>query len=127
MTNIGKNKRFVCKTVTILQQCKRLLSYGGLDTEQYIDIGGKRVPRIISRVIIMFGVMSLTIIHSVNIYNALDLDRMLFHIHLAMLNNKKLAVYCVLLWKTDQIAQLIDYLRMVVERRRGFFRKVFLI
>lgn len=105
----------------ILIECKRLLSYGGMGAEQYVDIGGKRVPRIMTRLIIMSGVMLLAIFYSINIYNSPDLDTMLFHVHLAMLHYHKWAVYCVLLWKTEQIAQLIDYLRTVVKRRKFFF------
>ena len=111
----------------ILLECKRLMSYGGVGTEQYVDIGGKRVPRMLIRVFVIFMLLSLTIIHSINCHERypLGLHAMLFSAHLFLLNNLKLAVYCVLLWKTDQIAQLIDYLRTMVERRRVYFSKSF--
>lgn len=84
-----------------------------------MDIGGKRVPRIISRFIIISGLLLLTVIHSIKIYNRypLGLQALLFPVHCLLLNNMKLAVYCILLWKIDQIAQLFDYLEMMVKWR----------
>ena len=106
----------------ILQECKRLLSYGGLGTEQYVNIGGKRVPRAMIRAIPISMLILGAISQSIIVVNSIDLGLLpvLIPTHSFLHYMIKCVVYCILLWKTNEIARLIDYIEMVIQRRRFF-------
>lgn len=106
--------------MNILQECKRFLPYGGLGTEQYVDIGRIRVPRTMVRTLLTSILLILSILYAIKCFIAypLGLQAMLFPVHCLLINNTKLIIYRVFLWKTDQIAQLIDYLQAVVKERK---------
>lgn len=120
MNNFRKNKRFLCRTVTILQECERLLSYGGVGTEQYVDFGKTCIPRMLIRALIISVLLISFTGNWIVLYKHYphDVRTLLFQLHLMLINGLKWSVYSVLLWKTDQIAELIDYLRTVVRRRK---------
>lgn len=62
------------------------------------------------------------IIIVINNYDC-GLQAVLFPIHGCTMGVMKWAVYLMMLWKTNQIAQLIDYVELVVERRTCFMAK----
>ena len=108
----------------ILRECKKLLFYGGLGTEQYVHIGRKRIPRTMIRATIIFFQLllaGLTFIVSIKSFFKRGLAETLFPLQCSLLGSIKCSVYCVLLWKTNEIAQLIDYVQMVVQRRMFFW------
>lgn len=87
-----------------------------------MNIGGKRVPRAISRALIISVLLFLNTLHIFNIIIGSDdgLQAMLHPIHYLLHGLVKLTVYGVFLWKTDAIARLIDFIGMVVQRRMTF-------
>lgn len=104
----------------ILQETKRLLAWGGLGRDTTIYAGGYRIPRWVPRFIVIFGHVVLFTVHSIKIYNyyPYGLEALLFPVHCIALNNMKLSVYCVLVYKTPLINELMDYLEVVVNERR---------
>lgn len=103
----------------ILKECKQFLSYAGLGTEKYVNIGGKRIPRAMIRAIpitmLAFGSI-LQSINSINNYHH-GLLEVLLPFHSCLHFVVKCAVYCALLWETNQISWLIGYIEMVIQRR----------
>lgn len=129
-TNLKPNKKENIKkidllsiTMKILQECKQFLSCAGLGTEQYVHIGGKRIPRMMIRATLTFVLLSGAILQYINTINSFadGIQAMLFPIHFLIHNSMKWAVYCVFLWKTNKIAELIDRVETVVNRRKLFF------
>lgn len=104
----------------ILKACKRFLSYAGLGHEQYVTIGGKSVPRMLIRAIYTAMLLTLSTINLIRCFMAYPIgpQAMLYPVLCFTLDINKFAVYRVLLYNTDRIAELIDYLETVVERRR---------
>lgn len=103
----------------VLRECKRYLSYAGLGTEQFVNIGRMWIPRTLIRAIVMFallGMAILMVIKTINDYN-ISLNATLLPIHCLVHNITKFAVYSVLIRKIDQIVRLFDYVEMVVRRR----------
>lgn len=103
----------------ILESCKRVLSIGGLGNDKYTYIGGKRIPRAFSPVFIItaqliFGVSAVKI--CIDNY-AIDLQAMLFGLHCVILYTMKIISYGVLVSKTEQIHDLVEYIQMVVNER----------
>lgn len=97
----------------ILQECKRFLSYAGLGSEH-------DVPRTISRAVVISVLTLLSTLHLINSIKNYDigLQAVLFPAHCFLLGCMKMAIYFALIWKTTEIARLIDYIEMVVKRRR---------
>lgn len=103
----------------ILSECKRFLSYGGLDTDQFIHINGKRIPRALPRTIIILALLLLGISAIINcIINYADgLQAILFPLDILLVVIMKLTSYVALLCQTEKIAELIEYLQMVIQQR----------
>lgn len=107
----------------ILSECKRFLAYGGLGNDRSVNIGGTHIPRIFIRIFIYFLEILLDICHTINCINNIEngIQAVLYPLHCLVLNVIKLATFGVLIRKTGRIAELIDYLHMVVNQRRFFF------
>lgn len=112
----------------ILHECKKSLSYGGLGTEKYVNIGKRHIPRTIIRatIISLEVVLSgLTVIVIIRTFFEQGLTDMLFPLHCSLLGYIKCSVYCVLLWKTNEIAQLFGFIQMIVQQRMSLFWQFF--
>lgn len=106
----------------ILSECKLSLSLAGLGNADFVDIRGKRIPRWMTRAYTLFGQFVLggiALINSINKYS-LGLHAVIYPFHGVVVVITKLAIYIVLMAKTERIAELIDYLEMVVNQRRCF-------
>lgn len=112
----------------ILKVCKRFLSFAGLGADEYVNIGGKNVPRMLIRAIYTAMLLTLSTINMIRCFMAYPIgpQAMLYPVLCFTLDMDKFAVYRVLLYNTDRIAELINYLEAVVERRM-FISRVSLI
>lgn len=114
----------------ILQDCQRFLSYGGVGTNQYVNISGIHIPRTLIRAILAFVLLLGSCLQLINIINtfAVGLHAMLLPVHCLLHNVVKSAVYSALLWKINEIHRLIDYMAMVVRQRKfSVHSNVFLV
>lgn len=104
----------------ILGECKRVLSYGGLGIGKSINIGGMHIPRFVPRTVISSALLLLgtsAIVNSIKNFGD-GLEAVLYSFDCLIAMSMKLSTYLTLLWQTDQIAELIEHIRMVVNRRR---------
>lgn len=103
----------------ILSECKRFLSYGGLGTEPSINIAGKCIPRALPRAVISLAVFAFVISSAINCINSSDmgLTETLVPINYVVVFSVKLTSYGILIWKSNQIAELIDTLQLVIDKR----------
>lgn len=108
--------------ILILQELKRILSYQGLGIDQYDEIRGYRIPRMMIRATFIFGVFSMATIQIINIWNSRDLGLQVMLLPVQLLLHIVIigAVYLFLNYKTDKIADLMDKFEMVVQRRKLF-------
>lgn len=133
LDTVGRVGHIICSLVPkmaltryqmeILVDTSRILAYSGLGIEQTVNIGGIHIPRAFIRVSIMsspilFGIAEFCI--CVKSY-AIGIQAILYPFHSLMINIMKLAAYSVLIGKTNKIAELIEYLQMVVDRREFLF------
>lgn len=111
----------------ILYECKLFLSYEGLGAEQYVNIVGIQIPRAILRALVAFMLFSLSTINLIRCFMAYPhgAQALLYPVLCFTLDVNKFVIYCALLWKTDQIAQLTDYLETAVMRRTFSFLTLF--
>lgn len=103
----------------ILKECKRFLSFAGLAVDKDVNVGGQKIPRIIPRAVLLLVLISLSIseiVIAVHCYS-IDLQLFLYPMGCLLFFAVKLAIYTVLILKTNEIAELIDYLQMVVTLR----------
>lgn len=110
----------------ILRDCKRYMSYSGLDIRKTINIGGVQFSRTFIRTLIFSIQFLLDFIELINFINNYGhgLKAILFPLHCVILYTMKLAIYIVLLTKTNQIAELMDYLEMIVNKRMVYFNHI---
>lgn len=106
----------------ILTNCKILLSCIGLANELSISIGVKyKVPRALLRcftiIILVLGTF-FEILLCVK-YREGGIYAVLFPLHITITILSMLLIYIGLLWRTNEIVELIDYLEIVVNRRRS--------
>lgn len=107
----------------ILEECKRFLSYGGLGTEQFVNIGKERLPRWIIRAMLTFTHVLMNWMQAIILVNnyKLGLHAILLSIHCLLNYVVKCAVYWALVWKVNKIVDLFYYIEIVVQRRMFFF------
>lgn len=115
----------------ILGECKRILAYGGLGRANTVNIGGCNVPRLAIPTItlaLLFPPNYFEISQCIIGYQQPDrLNQMLYPFHLFVLSSLKKVAYFVLILKTDEINELIEYMQMVIDERELPFKSYGLI
>lgn len=102
-----------------LSECQLFMSYAGLGTKKSVNIGGKHLPRAIIQILVVLVFISLLCIQVTNSINnfAIGPQAILFPVHSVVLVSIKLITFVILVVKIDEIAELFEYLQMVVNRR----------
>lgn len=103
----------------ILFQCKRIMSYVGLVNETTVKIAGINYPILLFRVTVLltqFWIFSVQILRAAKLY-AISKPSTLFALYAGLSIFIKLATYVVMLMKIGKIAEIFDYLQMVVRKR----------
>lgn len=105
--------------IIILQECKRLLSFAGLGIDETINIGGRKIPRLLPRAALFLVIVLLSVPQIINAvhYYFIDLQSFLYAVGCFLFYVIKTAMYTALLTKTNEIAELIEYLQTVVTQR----------
>lgn len=96
------------------------MSYGGIGIEQNVNVGGLYIPRTMIRTIVITGQLLLWLPQMYDCVNkyADGPGKILFPIHSVLAYSVKMSIYAVLLSNTNRIAQLFEYLQMVVAYRK---------
>lgn len=103
----------------ILGECQLFMSYAGLSINKFVNIGGKHLPTTIIQTLILSALISFVCIQLTNSVNniTIGLQAMLFPVHCLVLVSIKLVTFIVLMVKNGEIAELIEYLQIVVNQR----------
>lgn len=103
----------------VLSFSRKCLQFAGLGTDRHIHAGGKRVPRMLVRCIILGAELSVAAMFAmlVNQNWKHGLQAILFPLHMQLLAIVKIAFYTTLMVKSARMAELIDYLNDVVDKR----------
>lgn len=106
----------------ILGECKRFLAYFGLGTEKFVNIGEMKVYRALIRAYILSVIIFVVVVQIIIVYTyyAVDPQLALYSVFLFILFGTKLIAYVCLISKTTEIAELVEYLEMVVKKRVYF-------
>lgn len=113
--------------IKILSGCKMFLSFAGLGNSDCVYFGEKRIPRWIARAFTILGQFILggiALTNSIGNYYKDGLPGVIYPFHSVVVVVTKLAIYIVLMAKTERIAELIDYLEMVVNQRRCLIKQI---
>lgn len=117
---IPQTRKFkVIATMKVLGMSKLCILYVGLGKENFIPIYGYKVPRLLPRLFILLAKSSFAtaqLLISIDRWND-GLHAVLFPLHAMVVFLIKTSIYAVLITKTDQIAEIIDYLQEVVDKR----------
>lgn len=113
----------VYHNMNILKVNKRLLAYVGIGVDQYVNINGIQVPRLIMRALLscLIIMSCLQLIISVKVYRRGTMEEFLFPAHCIFFCLIKCSIYWALMYKTNDIAQLMGFIELVVKRRKYFF------
>lgn len=107
----------------ILTECKLVMSYAGLGPAEKAKSNISRfVPRIILSSTLMLHIWIQW--HHLIQYKAHGVQAILFPIHCILIFVMKLATYIVFIAKAGKIAELIEYLELVVNERKCFRTKM---
>lgn len=110
----------------VLGTSRKCLSYVGLGNERYIPVAGIRVPRELIRCLYtsaeVSGIIMFAMIAIINL--PFGLQAVLFPLHLISLSCMKTSMYTVLMAKAARMAELGDYLQMVVDERECFSYRI---
>lgn len=104
----------------ILGTSQKCLRFVGLGRERDVQIGSKSISRTSVRCLIIGGQITFAVIFVIILLHALSrgLYAIVFPLHSIFIVLIKLLIYVVLILKTDQIAEIIDYLQDIVVKRK---------
>lgn len=104
----------------ILKESEKLLSYAGLSTALSVSVGGKIIPQILLHLTfcaLLMLCMILECILGINGY-ADNIVSSLYPLCVTITLISAMAVYVVLIWKSNKISELYENLENVIEQSK---------
>lgn len=101
----------------ILEKSEEFFSIAGLGIQRLVPIGGKVIPRIALRCFIVSMIALCCVLQGLTAIKHSDggLTAVLMPVHLGLTYSSALSIYISLVFKTDRIVELLNYLRVVFD------------